>query len=118
MSRPDLYTILGLLPEATSTEINHAYRALVRRHHPDTRVPQSDERAGASKAMLQQIHDAYAVLRDPIRRADYDQQMSAERPRPAARSSVPFLARAYRTAEPPIKAGPVHWQPSPPRTLP
>jgi hypothetical protein len=34
--RPDLYAMLGARPSATRAEIGNAYRALFRRHHPDT----------------------------------------------------------------------------------
>ena len=37
--RIDLYAILGVPPDATLAEIGHAYRSLLRRHHPDTRAP-------------------------------------------------------------------------------
>lgn len=66
----DPYAVLGVPPTATSDEIRRAYRRQVRVHHPDTRpTPQSmpfvDEH-------LRRVLAAYALLRDPERRARYD----------------------------------------------
>src|SRR4051812_36542468 len=36
---PDPYEVLQLGPDATARDIAHAYRSLVRTHHPDTRDP-------------------------------------------------------------------------------
>jgi curved DNA-binding protein CbpA len=72
--QPDPYVVLGVEPSATAEQITHAYRALLRRHHPDTR-PTADEHGNApaeDAARLQQILHAYAVLHDPHRRARYD----------------------------------------------
>ena len=72
--RPDLYAILGVPPSATQAEISHAYRALLRRHHPDTRAPDDESQSAVSDTTLQQVLAAYTVLRDPARRADYDRE--------------------------------------------
>jgi curved DNA-binding protein CbpA len=68
--RFDPYAVLGLPPTATEDEITHAYRTQVRAHHPDTRttpqwLPSADEH-------LRRVLAAYAMLRDPERRARYD----------------------------------------------
>ena len=108
----DHYAILGLTRDATQTEISHAYRVLLRRHHPDTRTGVL-ARSAPSDMALQQILDAYAVLRDPERRAAYDEQTArVRRPGPTAPSTVRFRSSAGQADEPPIQAGPVYWQPS------
>jgi curved DNA-binding protein CbpA len=66
----DPYAVLGLKPTATSDEITRAYRSQVRALHPDTRatpqaIPHVDEQ-------LRRVLAAYALLRDPERRARYD----------------------------------------------
>jgi curved DNA-binding protein CbpA len=115
MSGPgtDLYAVLGLRPDATQAEISHAYRVLVRRNHPDTRTGQVAQSAPSDTA-LQQILDAYTVLRDPERRAAYDEQtrVRVRRPTRTAPRTVRVRTSADRAAEPPIQAGPVYWQPS------
>lgn len=73
----DLYPILGVSPNASREELATAYRALVRRWHPDVcKEPgAAEELARGSKA--------YRVLRDPELRAKYDEM------RASAKSVVP-----------------------------
>jgi DnaJ-class molecular chaperone len=61
--------MLEVSPRATQTEITHAYRLRLRSYDPDTRSPLPSN--GADER-LRQIFAAYALLRDPTRRADYD----------------------------------------------
>ena len=72
--QPDPYAILGVDPAATAEQITHAYRDLLRRHHPDTRptTPDIPDHAPTDDARLQQVIHAYAVLHDPTTRARYD----------------------------------------------
>ncbi len=108
ISRPDLYTILGVPPSATQAQISRAYRALLRRHHPDTRTPGDESDGDLSDTALQQALAAYSVLHDPVRRADYDRQAMPARPRPPQR-----LNTDRARSQPPIIAGPVRWHPAP-----
>lgn len=60
----DYYSILGVTPAAEDVVIRAAYRALMRHYHPDTNPdPQAQDRVRAITA-------AFAVLRDPTRRAE------------------------------------------------
>ncbi len=108
----DLYAILGLTPEASQTQINHAYRDLLRRLHPDTRDPEDEAVRDAADAALQQTLAAYAVLGDPHRRADYDKRSTRPRagraPRMPHGPSAPLFT-PISTQEPPIRVGPVRW---------
>ena len=65
---PDHYAVLRVSRGASPREIARAYRALLRRHHPD--MGSTD----AVPAELQLIMDALSVLRDPQRRRAYDRQ--------------------------------------------
>jgi curved DNA-binding protein CbpA len=74
----DYYAVLGVSPSSEDVVIQAAYRALMRRYHPDTNC--SPE--AARKCI--EINAAYAVLGDPAARAAYDarrhqQDNSAER---------------------------------------
>lgn len=62
----DYYATLGLTPSADPVVIRAAYRALAQRYHPD--------KAGSSadSARMAQINEAYGVLSDPHKRAEYD----------------------------------------------
>jgi curved DNA-binding protein CbpA len=85
---------LGVPSTATQAEITRAYRQRVRAHHPDTR---SSQRPPTAADGLQQVLDAYAVLRDPARRANYDR-------RAAARANQPRV-RIMRTPSGPAQPG-------------
>lgn len=67
----DCYAILGVHPGAEDVVIGAAYRALMRHYHPDTNPdPQAQIRA-------REITAAYALLRDPDKRAEYDANRAA-----------------------------------------
>jgi curved DNA-binding protein CbpA len=106
--RANLYAILGVSPHATQAEISHAYRALLRQHHPDTRGPADEPQNALSDAALQQVLAAYTMLGDPARRADYDRELrSRSRPPPRRPQQAPHKHGGYH--QPPIVAGPVRW---------
>jgi curved DNA-binding protein CbpA len=81
--QPDLYAVLGVDPDASGEQLTHAYRALLRRHHPDTRAttPDVDDHPHVEDARLQQVIHAYTVLRDPAQRARYDRERRPTPPR-------------------------------------
>jgi DnaJ-class molecular chaperone len=100
----DPYAVLGVSPKATQAEITHAYRGHLRDHHPDTRSPKSN--SGADER-LRQVLQAYALLRDPRRRATYDR---AHHPHQDS-GPVQIAVTHHHTAadQPPLRAGPVRW---------
>ena len=67
MEYKDYYRILGLERDANQDEIKRAYRKLARKYHPDV-----SEDANA-EARFQEVSEAYEVLKDPEKRAAYDQ---------------------------------------------
>jgi curved DNA-binding protein CbpA len=81
--QPDLYAVLDVDPDASSEQLTHAYRALLRRHHPDTRptAPDVHDHPHLEDARLQQVIHAYTVLRDPAQRARYDREHRPTPPR-------------------------------------
>jgi hypothetical protein len=62
----DYYRLLEVHPEASEEAIRAGYHRLVKKHHPD--VSPSAE----SAALTMRLNDAYDCLRDPVRRARYD----------------------------------------------
>ena len=67
MEYKDYYKIMGVDRKATQEEIKRAYRKLARKYHPDV-----SKEAGA-EAKFQDLGEAYEVLKDPEKRAAYDQ---------------------------------------------
>jgi curved DNA-binding protein CbpA len=66
MSSRSLYDILNVSQGAEPVVIEAAYKALMKRHHPD----QAPDPAAASRAA--EINEAFAVLKNPARRSEYD----------------------------------------------
>ncbi len=67
MPTKDYYDILGLARGASGDEIKRAYRALAREHHPDVAHNKAD-----AEHRFKEINEAYEVLSDPNKRAQYD----------------------------------------------
>jgi DnaJ-class molecular chaperone len=79
----DLYAVLGVSATASPAEVRHGYRTELRRHHPDTREPGTNQERPTQDGALQQILAAYAVLHDPVRRAAYDRRQRTKASIPA-----------------------------------
>jgi len=62
----DYYEVLGVDKQATSAELKNAFRSLARKYHPDRSEEENAE------DMFKEIQEAYAVLSDDEKRAQYD----------------------------------------------
>jgi len=67
MQYKDYYEVLGVTRGANPDEVKRAYRKLARKYHPDV----SKEKNAENK--FKELQEAYEVLRDPEKRAAYDQ---------------------------------------------
>ncbi len=65
MAQTDYYQVLGVAPEASQKQIKEAFRQLALKYHPDRNPGDGAER-------MKDINEAYAVLSDAKRRAEYD----------------------------------------------
>ncbi|MBI4846262.1 MAG: molecular chaperone DnaJ [Candidatus Omnitrophica bacterium] len=69
MTKRDYYEILGVNKDASVDEIKKSYRKLAMKYHPD-RV--SSEKRKEAEEQFKEISEAYAVLTDTNKRAQYD----------------------------------------------
>lgn len=68
----DYYSILGVSRNASEQDIRKAYKKLSMQHHPDR---------GGNEEEFKKVNEAYSTLKDPQKRAEYDN------PQPQMRSS-------------------------------
>lgn len=64
----DYYEVLGLSKDADDAAIKKAYRSLAKKYHPDMNPGNSE-----AEAKFKEVNEAYAVLSDADKKAQYDQ---------------------------------------------
>lgn len=69
MSKRDYYEVLGVSKNASDDEIKKAFRKLARKYHPD--MNRDDPKVAEEK--FKEANEAYEILSDPKRKAQYDQ---------------------------------------------
>lgn len=67
MDYKDYYKIMGVARDAKQDEIKRVYRKLARKFHPDV------SKEANAEAKFKEVQEAYEVLKDPEKRAAYDQ---------------------------------------------
>ena len=75
MDFKDYYKTLDLSPTANAAEIKAAFRKAARKYHPDINT------GADAEAKFKEVNEAHEVLKDPERRAAYDQL--GQEPQPA-----------------------------------
>jgi molecular chaperone DnaJ len=63
----DLYAVLEVEASVSQDELRKSYRRLARQYHPDNNPDDA-----ASEARFKEVSQAYEILSDPERRANYD----------------------------------------------
>ena len=99
------YQILEVKPDASEEKIKEQYLFLVQAWHPD-KFSKADQKARAEER-VKEINAAYEVLRDPARRAKYDQSLQS--PKKTAPRQTPTRQAPSQQVQP---------QPVPPRPAP
>jgi curved DNA-binding protein len=59
----DYYSILGVSKNASEQDLKKAYKKMSMKHHPDR---------GGDEAKFKEVNEAYSTLKDPKKRAEYD----------------------------------------------
>ena len=84
------YDVLGVEPSISTKDVRSAYLLRIKQFHPDV----SSDKNAHEKAKL--INVAYEVLRDPTRRAEYDQELADEEA--ARREATPATGQSYSSS--------------------
>ena len=93
----DLYDVLGVARGADQDEIKRAYRAAVKKFHPD---------AEGNSYFFRLVQQAYETLSDPVRRADYDRTGREQAPRAPRPQQPPAAQPSQWAAGPSVPAIP------------
>ncbi|MBA4181734.1 MAG: hypothetical protein C0506_14185 [Anaerolinea sp.] len=87
--QPDHYATLEVTPGASAEAVRAAYRRLAKEHHPDRNA------SAEAKARMQALNEAWAVLGDPAKRAEFDRER-----RPGSNSQQAAWGAAYGPPRP------------------
>ncbi|WP_062398002.1 DnaJ domain-containing protein [Methanogenium cariaci] len=68
MGKKDYYETLGVGRDASPDDIKKSFRQLARKYHPDL-----NEGSKEAEEKFKEINEAYQVLSDPQKKAEYDQ---------------------------------------------
>ncbi|KAH7387752.1 hypothetical protein KP509_16G039300 [Ceratopteris richardii] len=89
------YSVLGVSPTSSPSEIRSAYRKLALKHHPDVSPLHQLDKA---TKIFAEINEAYTVLSDPQKRACYDLKLAMQSPMAASNMTSPV--QYYSTPSP------------------
>ena len=68
MAKGDYYEILGVKKDASQDDLKKAFRHLARKYHPDLNKGSKE-----AEEKFKEVNEAYQVLSDPQKKAQYDQ---------------------------------------------
>ncbi|HEX6127501.1 MAG TPA: DnaJ domain-containing protein [Candidatus Limnocylindria bacterium] len=101
MAVSDPYRVLQVTPDAEQEVVNAAFRALALKYHPDR------DASGAAARRMAELNAAYALVRDPVARGQWDAAGRATAGNGNGTTSAYGFSRSSTTASvpPPPRAG-------------
>ena len=122
MAQKTHYENLELPPTAGADEIKKSFRALIARYHPDKVQHLGKEFQDMAADRAAELTEAYRILSDAGRRAEYDRTLgaaaTASHPQPEASAPPSPSQHAEQPAAEPPKADPASEPSRPPRDTP
>jgi curved DNA-binding protein CbpA len=80
VAAPTHYDTLGVASDSDPLAIREAYLRRARTLHPDTNSGRSSSETERSESDLRVVNEAWQVLKDPMRRRRYDEDLESSRP--------------------------------------
>ena len=68
----DYYEVLGVTRTAVDQDIKSSYRKIAMQYHPDRNADMADGERKIAEEKFKEASEAYSVLCDPDKRANYD----------------------------------------------
>jgi curved DNA-binding protein CbpA len=102
------YELLELAPQATADEIKRAFRAQIAKYHPDKVQHLGKEFQAMAADRAAELTEAYRILSDENRRAEYDRAFAeggVHTPAAASAPAAPSAAAASQPSATPPPAG-------------
>ncbi len=102
----DYYTLLGVQPDASVTDIKRAFRKFARRYHPDRFAGAPEDKVHRASQIYRRGSEAYQILTDEVARRAYDRvlRVGQLRLRAEARERAEAEAKAPKKREQPIRS--------------
>ena len=114
MALKEYYLLLEIAPTASADEVKRAFRAQIARYHPDKVQHLGKEFQAMAADRAAELTEAYRILSDDGRRAEYDRARGTTSTETAPANATPQAARSGNAPRP--AAGPASGQaPPPPR---
>ncbi len=96
------YSLLGISSVATDAEIKSAYRKLAKQFHPDANPQVTDAVRRVMEEKFKEVQEAYDVLRNSSKRAQYDGLLATQFPRQAPPTPQPRPVPSAQYQGPPV----------------
>ena len=117
MAFKNYYDLLEIPPGSPAEEVKRSFRAQIARYHPDKVQHLGREFQSMAADRAAELTEAYRILSDPGRRAEYDQSLAdAGGATTAPGAAEPAIAQHQRAAEP--QSAPAEPPPPPPSAVP
>lgn len=97
---PTHYEVLGVDRDASHDEVKEAFTALSLRWHPDRHGGASEDDQKLAAFRIQEINEAWRILRNPAARAAYDRSLGSSTDAVLQRRGESATANLARRAEP------------------